>query len=277
MSVTGLFFPEQILTPQGLGAFGAGAVSDGVLDGCDITASGSSASMAAGWISCGGRVFNTTAESFALSGAYSVIYAKVDTSQASTETEFAQATVGVESAADAAAAVAIIAGTNASFPQDDINLAGTVKTVWLAVVENATGTVTVNRCTARRGMVKLWENAAPAETFPEQTLTLPAIAGFNAFLITTRRNTQSVEAAAFENSFLCVVRSTGQGFTLSEFVIADTANGNNTTLRQRNVRIDRAAGTMLITAAWTKTWSQSGYSVANGSLIPTAIYGFNVG
>ena len=59
----------------------------------------------------------------------------------------------------------------------------------------------------------IWENAAPADGFTAQTLTLPTISKFNTFIICCRRNTSK----ANEVQTICSVpEEGGMTFTLSE-------------------------------------------------------------
>lgn len=267
MSVNGLFFPNRYLTPDGLGAFGAAAVSEGILDGGAVTVSGARATLAAAWISCGGRVLYASAGQYSLGGNYTVIYAKVDTTKTSTAESFSQAELGAVSVSALAEAYGIMSGANASYPASDVNMGGTVRYVWLALVsylDSTPAVMAVNRARAASSGQKLWENPAPTALFAAQTLTLPQMAGYNAFLIVCRRNSTS----ELRSAMLCPAPDTSElGFSISA-----SEAGSATYHRQRNVYIDRSAGTIRFSSGWLNGSGADN----NYVLIPFEIYGLRL-
>lgn len=268
MNINGLFFPFRILTPNGLGAFGQGALSDGIIEGGAVTVSGGTATIANAWLIAGGRPISIGSGSFSVSGGnYTVIYAKVDTSKISTETTFTQAEIGTVSVSDLASALAIMNGSNASYPQGTINMSGGVYVAWLALISYTGGSgavMAVNRARAAKAGQMIWENAAPGSAFAAQTLTLPQTAGYNSFLVVCRRNTTS----ELQTSMLCPVPGTSE----TSFAISSSEVGSSTTHRQRNVYITRSAGTVRFSAGWMS----GSNSDNNYVLVPLAIYGVSL-
>lgn len=117
MSIRGVTFDNQQVTASDHGAlFKEIFPTDGILIGCEITASGSNISIAAGYMVVAGRLFQNTASytlTAAASGNYVRVLAVIDTSQTATTSEFAQVGFTLDYAA-----------TLSGFPaltQDDIN------------------------------------------------------------------------------------------------------------------------------------------------------------
>lgn len=270
MSINGIFFPGRVLTAKGLGAFGAGALSDGILEGCEVSVSGGSVSIGSGYIIIGGRVFGVTgSESGSVSGAYTVLYAKADTSKASSTSSFQQVTIAAASASSAAAAAAIIRNAASGYPAGDLNGASdAVRTCWLALIEGSS-VIAVNSACAGRGMVKIWENASPTSAFAaDAVLTIPAAAAFNAFCIVCR--TTSGSSFTGRSAFICPIDSAAESwFNLEK--ISFERNGGAVHFT-RTVTIDPAAGTF----SFSNSWNNAGFS-GGENMIPTAIYGFHTG
>lgn len=93
MAIAGIIFEHQVLTAKGLrGGFQA-ALTDGILSGCNITASGNTVTIEHGLMCIGGGIFAITgAQSFTITGTSGVarIKAVVDTSKTSTTEQFDQ-------------------------------------------------------------------------------------------------------------------------------------------------------------------------------------------
>ena len=181
-NVKGLFFKDQRLGARGLGAFGAAALSDGILNGCEVTISGGVATIGPGHIIIGGRVARISApvQVGSVGAAFSRIVATVDLTRVSTKADFDQVRLSIETASTLAA---LMTGDT-----NDINLAGSTHKTWLWVYE-ATGTASLAvyqesyHYARARSKQLLWRNPSPSSGFAAQTLILPAMDGYRSFEI----------------------------------------------------------------------------------------------
>lgn len=279
MSINGIFFPGRVLTAKGLGAFGAGALSDGILEGCAVSVSGGSVSIGSGYVIIGGRVFGVSgAESGSVSGAYTVLYAKADTSKASSAETFQQVTISAAGASSAAAAAAVIRNAASGYPAEDLNGASdAVRTCWLALIEGSS-VVAVNRAAAAGGMVKLWENSSPTSGLGATDLDLPAIGGYDTFLAVFRRDDADTAYGNIITSVACPMEGlASRRFVCTDFGLADNTYSGRTCLRERWVDITPGSGRVSFTTGWWTGWNNSAWTYANdpGTLVPVALYGIH--
>lgn len=269
MSIQGVFFQEQILTPQGLGAFGASALTDGILQGCAVSVSGSSVTVGAGHILIGGRVVQiTAAETLTADRAmgFARVLASIDLTAAATEETFAQVTLGLDYAA--------APGDFAALTQEDINGGGgTSYTGWIALADLSAGEAE-RRISTGGGPVKLWENpsSSASAAFAAQVVTIPAAAAFDGFVVTCRKSTSIDNHTAH----ICIPADaeTEESFDLSAVMIMSDMSVN---VYQRNVRITGASGQFEFRVSWRRNIGGSQDTGSGNNMIPLAIYGFKAG
>lgn len=134
-NIRGITFAEQAVTPADDAIVRRAILGDGVLTGCEVTYSGSTLTLASGYIIACGRSFQiTTAQNFAVVDATSGVarlLLTIDLTQTATEETFNQISFSIEYAAAEDGFVGLI--------QDDINLSGTKYQIVCAVVSLGTG------------------------------------------------------------------------------------------------------------------------------------------
>ena len=137
MSIAGVTFDNQSPTAKDHGALFAGILTDGIIQGCGISYSGTNVTIATGYYIAAGRLCKiSAAETKVLTGTsgYAPIVAAVDLSGTATEDTFSQATITVDYAA-----------TSTGFSpmtQEDVNWNGTLYQFELAVLSLGSGGAT---------------------------------------------------------------------------------------------------------------------------------------
>ena len=136
MAIKGSIFDNQVPTAKQFGAAFAPILFDGILQGCEVSYSGSDAHVQAGTIIVCGRVFELTAEeTVALSGTgFARIVIDVDLSRDATAEIFEQVELNAETAASEAAFLPL--------ETENINLSGTHYQVELARFSIASDAIT---------------------------------------------------------------------------------------------------------------------------------------
>lgn len=120
MSLTGVTFANQKITPSDDGRLYGGILSDGILTGCAVTFAAATLSIAAGSMLIGTRELRTSGETLSITGAtsgYARIIVDIDLTRAATKTSFEQAQLQIQYAASQSAFPALV--------QQNINAAGT--------------------------------------------------------------------------------------------------------------------------------------------------------
>lgn len=120
MSLTGITFANQKITPSDDGRLYGSVLSDGILTGCAVTFAAATLSIAAGSMLIGTRELRTSGETLSITGAtsgYARVIVDIDLTRAATKTSFEQAQLQIEYAASQDAFPALV--------QQDINAAGT--------------------------------------------------------------------------------------------------------------------------------------------------------
>lgn len=120
MSLTGVTFANQKITPSDDGRLYGSILSDGILTGCAVTVAAATLSIAAGSMLIGTRELLTSGETLSITGAtsgYARVIVDIDLTRAATKTSFEQAQLQIEYAASQDAFPALV--------QQDINAAGT--------------------------------------------------------------------------------------------------------------------------------------------------------
>lgn len=104
MSLSGITFANQKITPSDDGKLYGALLQDCILTGCGITFSAATLAIAAGALLIGTRELKTSGESLSISGAttgYARVLIDIDLTKAATESSFAQAEWQIEYASTA--------------------------------------------------------------------------------------------------------------------------------------------------------------------------------
>lgn len=157
MSLTGITFANQKITPSDDGRLYGAMLADGVLTGCGITFAAATLSVAAGSLLIGTRELRTSGETLSVTGAtsgYARVIIDIDLTRAATKTSFEQAQFQIQYAASLDAFAAL--------EQQDINTAGThyqaVFCVFSLGTAGITGVVS-SLASARVGVAQLTNDA----------------------------------------------------------------------------------------------------------------------
>lgn len=157
MSLTGITFANQKITPSDDGRLYGAMLADGILTGCGITFAAATLSVAAGSLLIGTRELRTSGETLSVTGAtsgYARIIIDIDLTRAATKTSFEQAQFQIQYAASLDAF--------ASLEQQDINTAGTHYQAVFCVLSLGTAGITgvvSSLASARVGVAQLTNEA----------------------------------------------------------------------------------------------------------------------
>lgn len=157
MSITGITFANQKITPSDDGRLYGAMLADGILTGCGITFAAATLSVAAGSLLIGTRELRTSGETLSVTGAtsgYARVIIDIDLTRAATKTSFEQAQFQIQYAASLDAF--------ASLEQQDINTAGTHYQAAFCVLSLGTAGITgvvSSLASARVGVAQLTNEA----------------------------------------------------------------------------------------------------------------------
>lgn len=157
MSLTGITFANQKITPSDDGRLYGAMLADGILTGCGITFAAATLSVAAGSLLIGTRELRTSGETLSVTGAtsgYARVIIDIDLSRAATKTSFEQAQFQIQYAASLDAFAAL--------EQQDINTAGTHYQAAFCVLSLGTAGITgvvSSLANARVGVAQLTNEA----------------------------------------------------------------------------------------------------------------------
>ena len=157
MSLTGITFSNQKITPSDDGRLYGAMLADGILTGCGITFAAATLSVAAGSLLIGTRELRTSGETLSVTGAtsgYARVIIDIDLTRAATKTSFEQAQFQIQYAASLDAF--------ASLEQQDINTAGTHYQTVFCVLSLGTAGITgvvSSLASARVGVAQLTNEA----------------------------------------------------------------------------------------------------------------------
>lgn len=157
MSLTGITFANQKITPSDDGRLYGAMLADGILTGCGITFAAATLSVAAGSLLIGTRELRTSGETLSVTGAtsgYARVIIDIDLTRAATKTSFEQAQFQIQYAASLDAF--------ASLKQQDINTAGTHYQAVFCVLSLGTAGITgvvSSLASARVGVAQLTNEA----------------------------------------------------------------------------------------------------------------------
>lgn len=167
MSLTGITFANQKITPSDDGRLYGAMLADGILTGCGITFAAATLSVAAGSLLIGTRELRTSGETLSVTGAtsgYARIIIDIDLTRAATKTSFEQAQFQIQYAASLDAF--------ASLEQQDINTAGTHYQAAFCVLSLGTAGITgvvSSLASARVGVAQLTNEARFGTEFATST------------------------------------------------------------------------------------------------------------
>lgn len=157
MSLTGITFANQKITPSDDGRLYGAMLADGILTGCGITFAAATLSVAAGSLLIGTRELRTSGETLSVTGAtsgYARVIIDIDLTRAATKTSFEQAQFQIQYAASLDAFAAL--------EQQDINTAGTHYQAAFCVLSLDTAGITgvvSSLASARVGVAQLTNDA----------------------------------------------------------------------------------------------------------------------
>lgn len=157
MSLTGITFANQKITPSDDGRLYGAMLADGILTGCGITFAAATLSVAAGSLLIGTRELRTSGETLSVTGAtsgYARVIIDINLTRAATKTSFEQAQFQIQYAASLDAF--------ASLEQQDINTAGTHYQAVFCVLSLGTAGITgvvSSLASARVGVAQLTNDA----------------------------------------------------------------------------------------------------------------------
>lgn len=157
MSLTGITFANQKITPSDDGRLYGAMLADGILTGCGITFAAATLSVAAGSLLIGTRELRTSGETLSVTGAtsgYARVIIDIDLTRAATKTSFEQAQFQIQYAASLDAFAAL--------EKQDINTAGTHYQAVFCVLSLGTAGITgvvSSLASARVGVAQLTNEA----------------------------------------------------------------------------------------------------------------------
>ena len=157
MSLTGIAFANQKITPSDDGRLYGAMLADGILTGCGITFAAATLSVAAGSLLIGTRELRTSGETLSVTGAtsgYARVIIDIDLTRAATKTSFEQAQFQIQYAASLDAFAAL--------EQQDINTAGTHYQAAFCILSLGTAGITgvvSSLASARVGVAQLTNDA----------------------------------------------------------------------------------------------------------------------
>lgn len=201
---TGVTFPKQKVTPIDDALIRRRILPDGILQGCELSYSGSTLTMAAGQLMACGRQFrHPVAQNWPVVDAttgFARLLLTVDLTRTSSAGTFDQIVDTIE-----------YASAEDGFPeliQEDINYDGSKYQIAICTLSLGAGGIT--GVTSQIGVSKppdtglsmtlLWENASPTSNFASQTISMD-LSEYDAIMLLTRRST-SVHDIGFGISVL---------------------------------------------------------------------------
>ncbi len=236
-SINGLFYDRQILTADGLGAFGASSLSDGILTGLDGSMNSNVLTVGNGWVIICGRPVYIEGRTFTITPTagttmYYMLKIAADLNEAATESTFEQVSLSMVSGSSLSSLLTsnVASGSYISNGSrvytNDLNNSGMTASNWLILLKSTSGAAPTieayNRAVAK-SMVQLWENTSidyltedtssssfagiafgsipSGQNTGSVTITLPELYGYNAVLIQYRGSLERYSSSMQENSY----------------------------------------------------------------------------
>mgnify|MGYP002769330727 CR=1 FL=1 len=204
MSLTGVTFANQKITPSDDGRLYGSLLTDGILTGCAVTFAAATLSIAAGSMLIGTRELRTSGETLSITGAtsgYARVIVDIDLTRAATKTSFEQAQLQIQYAASQSAFPALV--------QQDINAAGTHYQAVFCIVSLGTAGITAIVSTLETALI------APGRVTPKSIGALPLAGGTVTGPIWVKMDTDAFVAAQnATNNFRCLLEAWGNNVGL---------------------------------------------------------------
>ena len=167
MSLTGVTFSNQKVTPSDDGRLYSAMLSEGILTGCGITFAAATLSIAPGSLLIGGRELRTSGETLSITGAtsgYARVLIDIDLTRAATKDSFEQAQWVIQYAASTDAFAAL--------EQQDINTAGTHFQVVFCVLSLGSAGITAINSSMSYSAAKIADKTITAANMADDAVKL---------------------------------------------------------------------------------------------------------
>ena len=266
MSLTGVTFANQKITPSDDGRLYGGILSDGILTGCAVTFAAATLSIAAGSMLIGTRELRTSGETLSLTGAtsgYARVIVDIDLTRAATKTSFEQAQLQIQYAASQSAFPALV--------QQDINAAGTHYQAIFCVVSLGSAGITAvvsKLATARIASGRLGNGAVQTANLGDGVVTRAKLAQ-DAIGKKVDWAANSTPISAAYNGYFVYMRNTdAKSFTITADDFATLPDGYTITilaLACRPVTISWDSGLPVMDAVQRTANSAGGSITLNGN------------
>lgn len=254
MSLTGITFANQKITPSDDGRLYGAMLADGILTGCGITFAAATLSVAAGSLLIGTRELRTSGETLSVTGAtsgYARVIIDIDLTRAATKTSFEQAQFQIQYAASLDAFAAL--------EQQDINTAGTHYQSVFCILSLGTAGITgvvSSLASARVGTAQIGDGVVTRAKLAQDLIGKKVDWAANSSPIT----------AQYNNYFIYMRNSIAKSFTITAEDFAALPDGYTLTilaLASSPVTISWASGIPVMDAV-QRTNASSGGSITLG-------------
>lgn len=254
MSLTGITFANQKITPSDDGRLYGAMLADGILTGCGITFAAATLSVAAGSLLIGTRELRTSGETLSVTGAtsgYARVIIDIDLTRAATKTSFEQAQFQIQYAASLDAFAAL--------EQQDINTAGTHYQAVFCILSLGTAGITgvvSSLASARVGTAQIGDGVVTRAKLAQDLIGKKVDWAANSSPIT----------AQYNNYFIYMRNSIAKSFTITAEDFAALPDGYTVTIlafASSPVTISWASGIPVMDAV-QRTNASSGGSITLG-------------
>ena len=254
MSLTGITFANQKITPSDDGRLYGAMLADGILTGCGITFAAATLSVAAGSLLIGTRELRTSGETLSVTGAtsgYARVIIDIDLTRAATKTSFEQAQFQIQYATSLDAFAAL--------EQQDINTAGTHYQAVFCILSLGTAGITgvvSSLASARVGTAQIGDGVVTRAKLAQDAIGKKVDWSSNSSPIT----------AQYNNYFIYMRNYIAKSFTITAEDFAALPDGYTVTilaLASSPVTISWASGIPVMDAV-QRTNASSGGSITLG-------------
>lgn len=254
MSLTGITFANQKITPSDDGRLYGAMLADGILTGCGITFAAATLSVAAGSLLIGTRELRTSGETLSVTGAtsgYARVIIDIDLTRAATKTSFEQAQFQIQYAASLDAFAAL--------EQQDINTAGTHYQAVFCILSLGTAGITgvvSSLASARVGTAQIGDGVVTRAKLAQDLIGKK---------VDWAANSSPIKAQ-YNNYFIYMRNSIAKSFTITAEDFAALPDGYTVTIlafASSPVTISWASGIPVMDAV-QRTNASSGGSITLG-------------